>query len=128
MITDEIFYSLQSANRELLKAENELSRPHEDVVTLSACNAIRNSMKQIMRLYLFAHSANPGINASLSDLLSDCIGINKAFSTVNVTSIECKDDDHKNCDGRYCLSVENVAGCLSAAGQLKSLVWKELKI
>jgi hypothetical protein len=54
MITQEISDSLKKAYKDLFNAENELSRPMEDVVTLSACQSVRNSMKQIMELYLLA--------------------------------------------------------------------------
>ncbi len=51
MITEEIRNSFMQANQVLLQAQTELNRPHEDVVTLSACQSVRASMKQMMHLY-----------------------------------------------------------------------------
>ena len=127
MITNEISSSLKQAFYELQNAETELNRPLEDVVTLSACQAVRNSMKQIMHIYLKTHAVAAKEGASLSELLDSCIRLNSSFSGIDVTNIECK-GDHANCNGKYCLSIESVAGCLNAANRLKDLIWWELKL
>jgi hypothetical protein len=128
MITKEINDSLRHAYRDLLNAEIELNRPQEDVVTLSACNAVRNSMKQMMQLYLAALLIPAKENPSLAELLDQCVKANQSFDKIDLGNIECKGIDHAHCDGRYCLSVDNVSDCLTAANQLKTLVWKEFKV
>ncbi len=128
MITQEIINSLKKAYKDLFSAENELSRPKEDVVTLSACQSVRNSMKQIMELYLSAHDIPFDPKGSMSGLLDKCVIANQAFVGVNITNIECRSDNHKDCNGKYCLSVEAVTHCLTAANRLKDLIWWEFKI
>ena len=128
MITKEISNSLKQACQELLNAETELNRPMEDVVTLSACQSVRNSMKQIMEIYLTGQSVEIKGNASLHDLHDSCLKINRSFADVDLSNIECKGTDHAHCDGKYCLTIENVNNCITAANQLKSLVWQELKV
>lgn len=128
MINEEIRISLKLADRELLLAEHELNRPHEDVVTLSACQSVRSSMKDMMRLYLLAHGVNSRGNMSLQDLMDLCIKTNGAFSTIDISEIGCKGMEHEHCDGRYCLSIDSVSSCVTAANRLKKIVWKELKI
>ncbi len=128
MITNEISNSLKQAYREYLDAENELKRPHEDVVTLSACQSVRSSMKHIMELYLSAHAIPFDKNPSLSSLLEQCMKTSKEFSIVDFSNIECKGTDHAHCDGKYCLSIENVACCIDAANKLQNIVWTELEI
>lgn len=128
MNTEEIRNSLIQANRELLLAQAELNRPHEDVVTLSACQSVRASMKHMMQLYLMAHSVDSNELMSLDELMSLCKKKNDVFSVVDLTNIECRGEGHENCDGKYCLSIENVSCCVTAANQLKSVVWKEFKI
>ena len=66
MITEEIRNSLKLADGELMQAETELTRPHEDVVTLSACQSVRASMKKMMHYYLMAHAVNNDDNAYTS--------------------------------------------------------------
>ena len=128
MITEEIRKSLEQANQELSKAEFELNRPHEDVVTLSACQSVRTAMKQMMHLYLTAHGVDNNKGMSLEDLMNSCKRTNDDFSKVNIANIECKGLGHDKCDGKYCLSIENVSCCLAAASQLKAIVWSELKV
>ena len=128
MITEEIRNSLKQANQVLLQAEEELNRPHEDVVTLSACQSVRTSMKLMMRHYLTALGAKHTEGMSMEELLNACIKTNDIFSRIDVSNIECKGIGHDKCEGKYCLSIENVSCCITAANQLKAIVWSELKV
>ena len=128
MITEAISSSLKMVARQLSEAETELNRPQDDVVTISACQTIRNSMKDMMEIYLSANAIPLKQNASLDDLLIQCTGSSQAFSAVDLSNIECKGIGHNHCDGKYCLSVDNVTFCVNAANQLKSVVWNEFKV
>jgi len=128
MITNEMNNSLKQAFRDLLNAQIELNRPQEDVVTLSACQSVRNSMKQIMQVYLNGHGIPIKENESLADLHDSCLKINSSFAGVDLSNVECKGIGHAHCDGKYCLTIENVNSCIIGANQLKSLVWEELKV
>jgi hypothetical protein len=128
MDTQQIINSLLLAERQLVFAQNELKRPNEDVVTLSACQLVRSSMKHIMRLYLLAQGEDWSAQKTLDGLMNLCISKNKAFSAVDIADIECKEMDHEKCDSRYCLTIDNVGKCVNAASQLKNIVWKEMKI
>ncbi len=128
MITDEIRNSFMVADKSLLLAKEELCRPHEDVVTLSACQSVRSSMKNMMHLYLLAHAVDNDEKASIEQLMDLCVKANKQFLNVDISNIECKGEGHENCNGKYCLSIENVNCCVTAANQLRSIVWQEFKI
>jgi hypothetical protein len=128
MISDNLRNSLKLADRELMLAEAELSRPHEDVVTLSACQSVRSSMKHMMRLYLLANATETNDKMSTHELMKLCVRGSKLFNTVDISNIGCKDLSKDGCDGRYCLAIENVSACVAAARQVKAIVWKELKI
>ena len=128
MITEQIRNSLRQADFELMHAEAELNRPHEDVVTLSACQSVRNSMKQMMRLYLLAHAIDNDGKMSLEELKGACEKANRLFSEVDIANIECKGLGHENCDGKYCLDIENVSCCVAAANKLKEVIWSELMV
>ena len=127
MLTKENISLLDLAFRDLRNAESELKRPHEDVVTLSACQSVRNAMRQMMDVYLAAHGI-PNNDTSLHALMEMCVRSNPAFSKVDIGNIECKGMNHSDCDGKYCLAIENVACCTSAANQVKDIVWAEFKI
>lgn len=128
MGTNEIRELLKSAIADLNTAENELKRPNEDVVALSACMCTRQSMKGIMKLYLLAHSLKGSEDLSLKELMVQCIRVDKQFATIDLSRINCKDMSPPVCDEKYCLSLENVSHCIEAANQLKALVLEKLKI
>ena len=128
MITEEIRNSLMQAAGDLIKAEAELNRPHEDVVTLSACQSVRTSMKKMMHYYLLTHNIANDDRISIEGLLAFCINTNETFSGIDITNIECKGLGHEKCEGKYCLIIENVSCCLAAANRLKAIIWSELKV
>ena len=127
MFTNEMSNSLKSAERELLDAENELSRPREDVVTLSACHSIRQSMRKMMQIYLVARDIPTNENSSLIELLDACKKTSPKFASVDMSMVECNGIDHINCDGKYCLSMENVSNCMTTANQVNHIVKAEFK-
>ena len=126
MLTQENISSLDQAIRDLRNAESELNRPHEDVVTLSACRSVRNAMRQMMDVYLAANGIQNS-NTSLSAMVELCAGSNPAFSKIDMGNIECKGLNHADCDGKYCLAIENVSCCIAAANQVKDIVWAGIK-
>jgi len=126
MISNGNMSKLQTAYTGLLNAQAELNRPHEDVVTLSACQAMRSSMRMMMEAYLSIHDAPASDEASISELAEMCSRRNSAFAKVAMSNLDCRDAQHCDCDGKYCLSVTHVSGCLVAAHQVKEIVWKEL--
>ena len=128
MITEQIRNSLKQAAQELVLAEAELNRPHEDVVTLSACQSVRTSMKKMMHGYLLANDIKNDDKMSIEELMNACIPANESFSGIDISNIECKGMAHEKCEGKYCLSIENVSCCLAAAKELKDIIWFELKI
>ena len=125
MKSEAIVKSLQDAHAALLMAENELSRPQEDVVTLSACNTVRNSLREMFENYLDAHGIKTTLNSSLEELKDQCISANILFRNIDLRNVECKGEDHAHCDGKYCLSVTNVSTCLAVAKQVKGIIWNE---
>jgi len=128
MITEKMNTSLRQAYKELLDAENELNRPLEDVVTLSACQSVRSAMSQMLQTYLAAFGQAPQPLACLSDLMEACKKISRDFEGVYIADIACKDIDHTHCDGKYCLSLEHVSGCIAAANKIKDIVWHEFNL
>lgn len=126
-MTKELNNSFRSACRQLLSAETELNRPMDDVVTLSACQSVRDAMNQMMHIYLSAYETSAA-GKSIGELLDTCSKVNPVFSGVDITNIECKGISHAHCDGKYCLTIENVACCLNAANKLKDIICYELNM
>lgn len=128
MIDTKISASLKEAFAELRIAEQELSRPSEDAVTLSACLGARQSINSMLKMYLLSQSINHSDGKSLTELMDQCKHIDKDFGKIDLSSILCKGMNQDECDGKYCLSTENVNNCVAVANQLKTLVLNKLKI
>lgn len=128
MERNEIYNSLKEVAKHLRIAENELSRPNEDVVTLSVCLASRRSVNTLMETFLKANSAEKFENNSLDELLSQCKKIDKQFETVDLSKVACKEKNTSECDGKYCLSHERVSDCVNVANQLMAIVLNKLSI
>lgn len=128
MINTIITHSLKEALKELRIAEQQLSRPSEDAVVLSACLGARQSLNNMLRIYLLSQSINHSDGKSVKELLDQCIHIDKDFSNIDLSCILCKDLDEEECNGRYCLSLEMANGCVAVANQVKKLVLDKLKI
>lgn len=128
MTTNEIINSLKQTLIELRNVEDELNRPLEDVVTLSACYNVRQSMMTMMYLYLHSNSIKNQEGSSLEELLARCISVNKQFADVDLTKILCKEHDHAACTSQYCLTTEKVTHCLIVANQIKGLILDNMNI
>jgi hypothetical protein len=120
--------AIHQAEQELALAQKEINRPHEDVVTLSACQNLRSSMRHLMIQYLLSKGVQSNELMSLEQLMDLCIISNESFSSVPISAIKCKGLHGEQCDGKYCLSVENVGCCIDAATDLKNIVLEELNI
>lgn len=128
MITNDIINSVKQTIIELESVEEELNRPLEDVVTLSACFNVRHSMMSLLNLYLQNHSITNQDAKSLEDLLTQCIQLDKQFADIDITRIECKEHHNAVCTSQYCLSTEKITDCLLVANQLKGLIIDKLNI
>lgn len=128
MLTSEIKKSLKKTVSELRTAEHELNRPSEDVVSLSVCLTARNSMSSLMRLFLLSKNINHNEGKSLSDLLGQCINIDRRFEDISLDKIACNNLNHSECENKYCLSTQRVTDCISVANKLKTLVLNKLQL
>ncbi len=128
MITNDIINLVKQTITQLESVEEELNRPLEDVVTLSACYNVRHSMMTMMNLYLQNHSITFQEEKSLEDLLARCIALDNQFAEVDLTKIACKEHENAACTSQYCLSTDKVTDCLVAANQIKGLIVDKLNI
>ena len=128
MNTHQLQQAIHKAEQELLIAQQEMNKPHEDVVTLSACNNLRSSMRHLMIQYLLSKGVQSNEHMSLDQLMDLCIIANENFSRVPIAALKCKHLEGGQCDTKYCLAIENVDCCMQAATDLKNIVLEELNI
>ncbi len=119
--------SLKQSIRALKIADNEINRPHKDVVAISVCLTARQSMSAMMRLFLLTKSINHDNGQSLSDLLNQCKKVDKQFESIELNKMVCNGLNAAECENKYCLSTESVTNCIATANQLKLIVMNKLQ-
>lgn len=128
METSSTVQSLKRIADELNQISEELSRPDEDVVTISVCHGARTAIYNLMHIFLQEKSNPAGADSSLDEMLDACIKISNAFSGVDLGNVVCRDMSTQQCEGKYCMSVERVHDCVNVAKQLKGIVLTQLAI
>jgi hypothetical protein len=112
----------------LQNADGEMNRPRKDVVSMSVCNASRESMKAMMHVYLLTKGKNVNVKNSVQEMMNQCVLEDSDFSGISLAGIGCRELDHAGCEGRYCLDHENVDACLKIANSIKDLVIRKMSI
>lgn len=112
---------------EIEKAEEEICRPLEDVVSLSVCFKVRNSIKEILKLYLDIISVKYSNDSNLEQLFALCDANGKRFDTVEISKVYCKNDNDISCGENCCIGVNEVADCTKVAKQLSEVILKNIK-
>ena len=128
MATNEIIRSVQTTLEELKSAEHELNRPKEDVVTLSVCIRIRKALTAMMKLYLMDKGIKYNKNGSLNETLTCCILADKQFENIDLSAINCSNNDESECEGMHCQSTNKVSECIDVANKFKVLLLKKMNI
>lgn len=128
MENQSIRQSLKYIIADIDRISEELTRPDEDVVTLSVCLGARKSISNLMQLYLQVKQGKLSENSSLDDLLSDCKKQSTEFNSIDLSKVVCRDMNTKECEGKYCLSGDRVVECVDIANTLKAIIMKQLSI
>jgi hypothetical protein len=118
---------LNDASAMLQIASDELSRPGDDVVTVGACQCIRNSVVGFLRSYLLEKKSLFKFHNSLEKLLLECIMLDSTFSSIDISCFLCKTEDG-DCSHIYCLTHHRVHECFECAKMIKEFVLSKLNL
>ena len=102
-------------------ASEEQMRPAEDVVPFSICHNSRVSIRIYLMSFLIKNGIQPDSNESMKELLARCAKINKRFSKLDISDMDCRSSKADN-NEEYCLSVDKVSNCFEAANEVKKLI------
>jgi cobalamin biosynthesis Co2+ chelatase CbiK len=120
--------SLQEAFKSFQIAEAEVHRPGEDMVTLSACTHLRNSVQSFLQSFLESKSVDIIEQKEFDELLRYCNKLDVQFKAIDLTCFACKKVGAKDGEEKYCLSVEKVNQCFVETKMLKNLVLAKLHL
>jgi hypothetical protein len=136
---------VQNFFADYISAEKELTRPKEDVVSLSVCITVKSAIHKILMLYLQSKNSaeiQSGQNHTLRELTELCSQYNNLFSSIDYSPLLCFCEIHsaesprifweesagKKNISRYCISVQKTQECFFILKQIKKIVFDELKI
>jgi len=109
---------LEKALDDYCFAHEELMRPEEDVVLLSACYSVKRAIRGFLEGYLDSVHAGflPGDN--LETLMQKCIMKNPDFLRFNVDVLQCKCDSAACSAKSYCMTMDQVKSCMDLMSEL----------
>lgn len=124
----------KQADEDLQRANEELYRPSDDVVTYAACQFSRKALYRFLNTLAIYQSRNKNIilepDLTLEQLIIFCSQHNREIDSIDFSSLHCTcnpviDDG----DGQiiYCTSVQKVSYCAKLALKVKEIVRKEIR-
>ncbi|MDU8884970.1 hypothetical protein RXV94_02275 [Yeosuana sp. MJ-SS3] len=112
----------EEAVHKLNAANEELYRPHEDIVSYSVCKNSQHAIENFLRGYLLKNEIDTDNLKTIKSLYDECVKVNKKFKQIDLSDFECKS---YNTDNVYCNEVEKVSSCFNIADNLDTLLRRE---
>ena len=125
---------IKQAEEDLQRANKELNRPSDDVVTYAACQFSRKALYRFLNALAILQSRNKKIilepNLTLEQLITFCRQHSKDIDDIDFTSLHCKCNPVIDDDGDdeiiYCTSVNKVQYCAELASKVKEIALSEM--
>lgn len=103
-------------------AANELMRPEEDVVLLSACHSVKKAIRGYLSGFLESEKISYSDSEDIESLMQKCIKKDIDFLRFDMDQLNCKCDSGE-CTGKsYCLSFEQVNRCIALVSELDNFL------
>ena len=112
----------EDAVDKLNKANKELYRPKEDIVSYSVCKNSQRAIENYLKGYLLKSGIDPTSFKTIKSLYDQCVNVNKNFEKIDLSDFECKSF---NTDDVYCNEVSKVSSCFDIADNLDTLLRRE---
>ena len=113
---------LNNAANKLKKANEELFRPEDDVVSFSVCKNSQYAIESYLKGYLLKNKVDPGGFLTIDQLYKQCALLNKDFEKIDLTDLACKSNA---LDSRYCNNITKVKKCFDVADSLDTFLRQE---
>lgn len=124
---------IKQGDEDLQRANQELYRPSDDVVTYAACQFSRKALYRFLNALAIHQSENKNIilepNLTLEQLITFCSQHSKEIDTIDFSSLYCNCNpviDDGNEDIIYCSSVQKVQYCAKLASKIKEIALSEM--
>lgn len=111
-----------NAAQKLNKANKELFKPEEDVVSYLVCKNSQYAIEHYLKGYLIKSGIDTSHFKTINSLYEQCIRVNKNFEKIDLSDFECK-SHHFN--STYCNKVPKVSSCFDIADSLDTFLRRE---
>ena len=109
----------ENADDQLRKANEELYKPQEDIVSFLVCKNTLQAIENYLKGYLTKRGYETKNEEPLDMLLERCGLLDKRFKHIDLSVIDCS-SDHKN--HTFCEDSNKVNSCFEKADQLDNLL------
>lgn len=103
--------TIEKAMEDFRFAHNEMMRPQEDVVLLSACYSVKRAIRGFLSAYLSSVNIPVAPADQIETLMKKCADHNIKFSQFNINSLNCKCDDAVCSNQTYCMDMDKLKQC-----------------
>lgn len=122
----------KKAEEELKRAQGELYRPAEDVVSYSACLFSRKALTDYLQALSLLYAEKNGVEMGDMPAIEDWIRFSRQYSDdlkdVDFSSLNCKCNDILEDESEqivFCTSVDKVHHCSELAEKVRDILIKE---
>jgi hypothetical protein len=124
----------QKADDELQRAQNELYRPAEDVVSYSACLFSRKALTNYIQALSILYAEREGVSIGEMNTIEEWIDFSRKYSDelkeVDFSSLNCKCNEILEDESEqivFCTSVDKVHHCSELAEKVREILTNEFQ-
>lgn len=114
---------INEANLLLVRAEEELQKPHREMVSFAACQTAKSSIFNLLKAYLVKHKINVADTDNLVHLYDKCKQYNASFLDIDIQKMGCVSGTHCNME-EYCMEQGYVIECVDKAKNIRTLLYQ----
>ena len=111
----------KEASKKLKSAKEELFKPAEDIVSYSVCKNAQFAIENFLKGYLTKNNIELQQNETIGSMYDKCVGIDKNFTSIDLSAIGCK---NHAIDSRYCSEINSVSACFDTADSIDTYLRK----
>ena len=114
---------INEANLQLIRAEEELQKPKDEMMSLASCQMSKLSMFNFLKAYLLKHKIEFKDAENLVQLYNKCKAYNSDFNLIPVQEMGCVSDTHCSME-EYCMDMKYVLACVNNSKAIRTLIYK----
>ena len=114
---------INEANLLLVRAEEELQKPKDEMMSFASCQTAKLSMFKLLKAYLVKHKIEVKEEENLVQLYDKCRAYNTAFNSIPIQEMGCVSGSHCSME-EYCMDFKYVMQCVDKAKNIRKLLYQ----